>query len=178
MDYNDLKYPIGRYEKPALITPVHRQFYIADMENMPRRMRNETEHLTDAQLDTPYRENGWTLRQVVHHCADSHINSFTRFKLSLTEDKPIIKSYREERWAELPDSKTMAIRSSLDLLEALHHRWVMLLKSLTEEEWQKCYIHPDDMRVVKLDEAAGLYAWHGNHHLSHITQLKQRMGWE
>ncbi len=172
-----LKFPIGKFQKPAELTKEILNGFIKDIETFPVRLRKEVGSLNDAQLDTPYRPDGWTIRQVVHHCADSHMNSLIRFKLALTEDKPTIKPYYEERWAELADSKTMPISPSLNLLEGLHARWTVLLNSLTEKELQKSFIHPEHGKEFRLDENLGIYAWHCNHHLVHITSLKKRMNW-
>ena len=128
-------------------------------------------------MDTPYREGGWTLRQVVHHVVDSHLNSYIRFKWTLTENDPQIKAYEESLWAELPEAKTAPVSLSLDLLRALHARWVMMLRHMTPEDWKRRYFHPEMQKWVPLDRNLGLYAWHGKHHLAHITQLKARKGW-
>ncbi|MFZ9846607.1 MAG: YfiT family bacillithiol transferase, partial [Flavobacteriales bacterium] len=127
---------------------------------------------------TPYREMGWTIRQVVHHCADSHMNSLTRFKLTLTEDKPVVKPYWEDRWAELVDSKSMPISPSVQMLEGIHARWTVLLNSLSEQDLVKSFIHPEHGKEFRVDENIGVYAWHCNHHLAHITELKKRKNWK
>lgn len=173
----DLRFPIGEYRKPETITPALREQFIGDIKTFPARIKAATVPLTDAQLDTPYREGGWTIRQVVHHCADSHSNSLTRFKLALTEDRPVIKPYMEALWAELPDSKTMSLAPAIKMLEGIHERWVVLLQSLTEEQLQRTFIHPESKREITLAENMAIYAWHCNHHLAHITSLKERMGW-
>jgi len=173
-----LKFPIGKYKKPESLTPSILQDYIKDIQSFPTRLREAVLSLTEAQLDTPYRPEGWTVRQVVHHCADSHMNSLIRFKLALTEESPIIKPYYEERWAELADSKTMPIEASLGLLEGLHQRWIVLLQSLSESELKRNFIHPEHGKSFRLDENMGVYAWHCNHHLAHITALKTRMQWK
>lgn len=178
MTLETLRFPIGPFEKPTVITAALLQSYIAAIANFPCYLRSEVESLTPAQLDTPYREGGWTIRQVVNHCADSHMNSLTRFKLALTENKPTIKPYDEARWAELADSKQMPIEPALKTLEGLHERWVVLLNSLTKAELERTFIHPEHGKVFRLDETIALYAWHGKHHLAHITTLKVRMGWE
>lgn len=174
---NQLKFPIGKFQKPAAFTDELQQQYIRDIESFPERIAKEVAHLSDAQLDTTYRPDGWTIRQVVHHCADSHMNSLTRFKLALTEDKPTIKPYYEERWAELADSKTLPVQPSLLLLQGLHTRWTMLLRSLTKEQWTRSFIHPEHGKEFRLEENLGIYAWHCNHHLAHITELKKRRNW-
>jgi hypothetical protein len=133
--------------------------------------------LADTQLDTPYRTGGWTVRQVLHHVPDSHINAYTRFKLALTEADPPIKPYQEARWAELSDGRTAPVALSLDLLEALHRRWVLVLDGLAADDWSRSYLHPNQGRRITLDEGLALYAWHGEHHAAHITSLRRRMGW-
>ena len=132
--------------------------------------------LDDRQLDTPYRPGGWTVRQVVHHYADSHANSYVRFRLALTEDAPVIKPYDEQRWAELPDAKSAPISVSLTLLSALHQRWVLLLRSLDDQTFARTFIHPE-LGEMRLDKTLGLYAWHCHHHVAHITNLRARQGW-
>lgn len=139
-------------------------------------MRNTVESLTEEQLDTPYREGGWTVRQVVHHLADSHINGYTRFRLALTEASPAIRTYDEGKWAELNDAKHAPISPSLAILDGLHHRWVHLLRALSPADWKKTFIHPE-LGQMKLDVTAALYAWHGEHHVAHITSLGERKGW-
>lgn len=178
MTLKKLKFPIGHFVKPAKISDEILSEWILDIETFPEKIKNEVAHLTDEQLDTEYRPDGWTIRQVVHHCADSHMNSFIRFKLTFTEDKPIIKPYYEDRWAELVDSKTFSIDSSLKILEGLHQRWTILLKGNTEIELERTFIHPENGKTFRIDENIGLYAWHCNHHLAHITTLKKRNGWK
>jgi hypothetical protein len=176
-ELEQLRFPIGPFKKPDVITKAYLEECIADIESFPERLQFEVAHLGKKQLDTPYRPDGWTVRQVIHHCADSHMNSLTRFKLALTEDNPTIKPYWEDRWAELADSKTMPIGPSLQLLEALHARWTVLLRSLTEQDLAKTFVHPEHGKVFRLDETIGNYAWHSNHHLAHITELKKRNSW-
>lgn len=177
MSIDKLKYPIGKFEKPENITEEILDKYIGDIESLPKRLKEEVDGLSNDQLDTPYRLGGWTIRQVVNHCADSHMNSLIRFKLTLTEDKPVIKPYFEDRWAELADSKNMPIEPAIKMIEGLHERWVILLKSLTQEELGRTYIHPEQGRKIRLDVTIGLYAWHCNHHLAHITGLKKSKNW-
>lgn len=172
-----LKYPIGKFSRPAFVTPADISKWIDEIEILPKQLRKEVESLSDAQLDTPYRPDGWTVRQVVHHFPDSHINSYVRFKLALTEDNPTIKPYIEQRWAELPDGKNASIEVSLNLLEAVHQRWALCLKNMTAEQWKRTFIHPERNQSYKLDEALAMYAWHGKHHVAHITALKERMDW-
>ena len=171
-----LKFPIGKFKKPEVITKSHIDKWTGDISKFPERLNKEVKLLSDAQLDTTYREGGWTLRQVIHHCADSHINSLIRFKLALTEEKPTIKPYFEDRWAQLSDYK-MPIEPSLKLLEGLHKRWVFLLNKLNEGDLKKAFVHPEHQQEFLLDETIGIYAWHCNHHLAHITTLKQLKGW-
>ncbi len=172
----DLRYPIGKYQAPASIGRGEREAWINDMELLPAKLRQAVEGLSDTQLDTPYRPGGWTVRQVVHHVPDSHLNSYTRFRLALTEDAPTIKSYEESAWAELPDAKTGPIAISLDLLEALHGRFVMLLRSMDADGFGRVFQHPE-WGKIRLDWTLGLYAWHSRHHVAHITGLRRREGW-
>lgn len=176
MDIEQLKYPIGKYTPPEIITPAYLAEWIATIANLPKLLADAVEGLTDVQLDTPYRPDGWTVRQVVHHLADSHMNAFIRFKLTVTEDNPTIKPYFEERWAQLVDS-AMPVDVSLELLKSLHARWVILLQSLSSVEFERTYFHPQYQYTVPLARVTGLYAWHSNHHLRHITALKERNNW-
>ncbi|MFB9325703.1 YfiT family bacillithiol transferase [Paenibacillus aurantiacus] len=173
----DYRYPIGPFAHEGAVTPEQRETWIREIEKLPAKLRLAVEGLSEEQLDTPYREGGWTVRQVVHHVADSHMNSLTRFKLALTEDQPTIKPYAEERWAELADTRTAPVELSLHLIEALHERWVLLLESLTEAEFERAFYHPESGETVPLDRSLGIYAWHGNHHAAHITALRARKGW-
>jgi hypothetical protein len=143
----------------------------------PGRLRAAVSGLTPPQLDTPYRDNGWTVRQVVHHIPDSHLNAYTRIKLALTEDEPTIKPYEEARWAELPDARGGDIEPSLSLLEFLHQRWLLLLRQLSSNDFDRRFRHPEHGRIFGLNEALAMYAWHGRHHVAHITSLRQRRGW-
>lgn len=176
-ELEQLKYPIGRFKKPEAFTNEFLKSAISIIDSFPEELKQKTEHLTDDQLDTPYRENGWTIRQVVHHCADSHINSIIRFKLALTEEKPTIKPYFEDRFAELPDSKDFPIEASLQILAGTHKRWVALLKSLSDEDLEKTFVHPEHNKEFSLKVNIAIYAWHCKHHLAHITSLKNKMGW-
>lgn len=171
----DLRYPIGRFSPPDAVTPDQVAAWTDDLEALPGDLRRTAAALTDAQLDTPYRPGGWTARQVVHHLPDSHLNSFVRFKLALTEDRPAIHAYDEAAWARLPDSR-QPIADALDLLAALHRRWVGLLRSLTWEQLQREFLHPDSGPTT-LAFTTGVYAWHGRHHLAHIERLIEREGW-
>lgn len=178
MNLEQLKYPIGKFEKPAVITKDILAVWIDDISTFPARLTCEVYSLNSQQLDTPYRPEGWTIRQVVHHCADSHMNSLTRFKLALTEEQPTIKPYFEERWAELADTKHMPIEPSLKMIEGIHERWTVLLNTITDEQLSRTFIHPADHKIFRIDENIGVYAWHCNHHLAHITETKKRHHWE
>jgi hypothetical protein len=172
-----LRYPIGKFRRPANFTGEVLRDYITVIQGFPAKLRAETEHLSDDQLDTPYRPEGWTIRQVIHHCADSHLNAFIRFKLALTEETPAIKPYNETAWAELPDSKTMQVQPSLFIMEGIHQRWARLLRNFGYNEWKKTFYHPEEKTQIALDESTGRYAWHCSHHLAHITSLKKKMRW-
>ncbi len=173
---DELKYPIGRFSPPDSSMAGIRAANIATLCLLPERLRSAVDGLSAAQIDTPYREGGWTVRQVVHHLADSHANSFVRFKLALTEDWPTIKAYDEAAWAKLTDSVALPVEVSLTLIEALHMRWVTLLESMTEEQFQRGYIHPSSGRQT-LAHALAIYDWHSRHHTAHIVQLRQTQGW-
>ena len=176
---SDLSYPIGKFAPVAGETTAdQRAAWITEIAELPAKFRGVVQRLTDAQLDTPYRPGGWTVRQVVHHVPDSHLNAYIRFKLALTEDNPTIKPYEEARWAELADTKGTLIGVSLVMLEALHRRWVNLLRSMSEEQWSRTYFHPEQQKSLRLDGVLALYAWHGKHHMAHITGVRDRMGWQ
>ncbi len=172
----DLSFPIGRFEWNGPGNPSQRKQFIDEIAVAPDRLKRAISGLSAEQLDTPYRPGGWTVRQVVHHVPESHMNSYIRFKLALTEDQPTIKPYDEARWAELPDVGTTPIEVSLTLLESLHQRWVILLRSLTDRDFQKQFKHPE-IGVISLDRNLAIYAWHGKHHVAHITSLRDRMNW-
>ena len=174
----DPRYPIGRFSFEGQATPQLRERWIGQIAAAPGALRAAVSGLTPAQLDTHYRDHGWTVRQVVHHVPDSHLNAYTRFKLALTEDEPVIKPYEEARWAELPDVAATPVDTSLTLLECLHRRWVLLLRALNPADWARSLRHPEHGRTIGLDEMLALYAWHGQHHVAHITSLRDRMGWE
>jgi len=174
-DTQDLRYPIGRFTPPGASTPELRTEQIDTLRKLPERIRTAVAGLSDAQLDTPYREGGWTARQVVHHLADSHANSYIRFKLALTEDWPTIKPYDEAAWARLADS-ALPVEGSLAFLEGLHGRWTALLDSLSEEDFARGFHHPE-MGRQSLATALAHYAWHSRHHTAHLTGLRQRRGW-
>ncbi len=173
---DDLRFPIGAFVAPAAQTADDRARLIDEIRHLPTRLRDAIAGLDQQQLDTPYRPGGWTLRQVVHHLADSHVNAYARFRLTLTEEQPTIKPYDQARWAELVDARSGPVEASMALLAALHSRWVALLDSLPAEQWTRTYRHPE-MGVVDLGTALALYAWHGRHHVAHITRLRERSGW-
>jgi uncharacterized damage-inducible protein DinB len=172
----DLRYPVGKFSPKPSITHEERIELIRQIEEAPNQMRSAVEGLSDAQLDTPYRDGGWTVRQVVHHVPDSHMNAYTRFKLAVTENQPTIKPYDEKAWAELVDNKNAQVEPSLALLENLHYRWVMFLKSMKPEDFARKLNHPES-GLQNLDRVLQLYGWHGRHHVAHITSLRNRMGW-
>jgi len=172
----DLRYPIGKFERRDSLNAVDRRGLIDVIAAAPKRMREAVRSLDEAQLDTPYREGGWTIRQVVHHVPDSHMNAFIRFKLALTEHEPAIKPYDEAEWARLPDVQATPIATSLALLESLHERWVILLRSLDESQFQRKFTHPDH-GLMTIDWMVGMYAWHSRHHVAHVTSLREREGW-
>ncbi len=173
----DLRYPIGRFTWPTSLSPAERNTAIEAIAQTPSALRGAIAGLNDAQLDTPYRPDGWTVRQVVHHVPDSHLNAYTRFKLALTEDNPTIKPYDEGAWAELADGKSKLIEQSLSLLEGLHARWTFLLERMKPADFERRMKHPEHDRVLTLDMLTGMYAWHGRHHVAHITGLRDRQGW-
>ena len=172
---DELRYPVGDFTPAPPYSALQRSEYIQTLRELPERLRAAVNGLEDAQLDTPYREEGWTVRQVVHHVADSHMNSYVRFKLALTEYEPTVKPYDEAAWAMLPDNR-MPVEVSLALAEGLHRRWVTLLESLTEKDFQKRFNHPE-RGLQDLATNLALYAWHSRHHTAHITGLRARMGW-
>ncbi len=177
MTLDELKFPVGKFVKPEEYTTDVLAGCIAIISNFPNQLKKEVETLTDEQLNTPYRPDGWTIRQVVHHCADSHTHSLLRLKFTLTEDKPTIKPYAQEVWAELVDSKLMPIEPSLLILQGVHTRWTAILHTLTPDQFEREYMHPEYGKHFSLYEATALYAWHCKHHLAHITNLKKEKGW-
>ncbi|PBQ31852.1 metal-dependent hydrolase [Sphingobacteriaceae bacterium] len=172
----ELKYPIGHFKALDDYSHEDLENYISIIESFPKRLKLEVENLTNSQLDVPYRPDGWSVIQVVNHCADSHMNALIRVKMALTEETPIIKPYRQELWAELADG-SMPIHFSLNILEGVHARWAKILRSLDEKQWKRGFIHPEKGKELSLKEAAASYAWHCQHHLAHITNLKKRMLW-
>jgi hypothetical protein len=172
----DVRYPLGPFLKPESSSAEDREIWIRQIESAPDELRAAVEDLDEEQLDTPYRDGGWSVRQLVHHVPDSHMNSYVRLKLALTEDEPVIKPYDEARWADLADSRVVPVEVSLALLEALHERWVRLLESMTAGEFQRAFRHPET-GLWRLDQWTALYAWHGRHHVAHVAALRERMGW-
>jgi len=172
----DPRFPLGKFSYDGPFSDEQRQKLLNDIAQTPINLRTAIKGLSNTQLDTPYRDGGWTVRQVVHHVPDSHMNAYVRFKMALTEDSPTIKTYEEARWAELPDTKATPLEVSLVLLDTLHDRWVRLLRSLTPEQWNRTYRHPE-LGPMTLEKVLALYAWHGPHHVAHITELRKRMSW-
>ncbi|WP_405207722.1 YfiT family bacillithiol transferase [Aquimarina sp. LLG6339-5] len=164
----NLQYPIGKFKCPNTITKERITTWIKDIEELPKKIEKLVSGFSEAQLETPYRPDGWTARQVVHHIHDSHHNGYIRFKWALTEEQPVIKAYYEDRWAELFDTKSAPIHLSLNLIKALHAKWVYFLKGLSDEDLEKVFIHPEGDVAISLAEDIGIYAWHGNHHLAHL----------
>ena len=172
---DDLRYPVGKFDKSVEMTPENRAEFIRIIAELPKKIAEAVEGLSEEQLDTPYRPGGWTVRQTVHHVADSHMNSLTRFKLAMTEENPTIRPYDEDRWAELADNK-LPIDISLKIIEGVHERWVALLESMTNEDFQKPLMHPESGQW-SVEGFLALYAWHSRHHTAHITRLRERNGW-
>lgn len=177
MQEDELKYPIGKFQTKLDYTPEEIQSFINRIEAVPTYYKQELQHLTDQQLDTPYREGGWTLRQVMHHVADSHMNAYIRMKWALTEAGPIIKAYEEKLWAGTPETKA-APALSWNLLIALHAKMVVLAKQISLADLERTFTNPQSNKVIRIDQLLGMYAWHGDHHLAHITSLKKRMDWK
>lgn len=173
---SDLRYPIGKFNFDGSPTEEQRKRLIDDISQAPANLRAAVKGLSDQQLDTPYRPDGWTVRQVAHHVPDSHLNAYLRFKLALTENEPTIKPYAEDRWAQLADTQTTPVEVSLTMLDSLHDRWVRLLSSLKPEDWKRSFRHPE-LGPVSLEKNLALYAWHGRHHVAHITSLRERNSW-
>lgn len=177
----DLRYPVGQFEWVPVASEdeaaKRREQAIQKIASLPGSLRSAVAGFTDAQLDTPYRSEGWTVRQVIHHIADSHMNAYTRFKLALTEDNPTIKPYDQDGWANLPDTAQTPISVSLSMIDALHTRWTVLLRAMSAEQWKRGFVHPEMNAMVPLDKAIAMYAWHSEHHLGHITSLRKRNNW-
>ena len=173
---DDLKYPIGRFDRQQPLPAGGVAILIDSLRGVPTEMREAVKDLSDEQIDTPYRDGGWTVRQVVHHVPESHMNAYIRMKWGLTEDKPTIKTYNEKAWSALPEAHTTPIDVSLDLLSAIHARWDFLLKSMTAEDFERTILHPE-WGEISLTTLLQLYEWHGRHHVAHVTQLRNRSGW-
>jgi hypothetical protein len=172
----DLRYPIGKYE-PQPFSGKQKEEWLNDIKFLPQLLENAIVNLDEAQLQTPYREGGWTVQQLVHHVADSHMNAYCRLKLGLTEDKPAIKPYLEKLWSELPDVQTIPVNISITLLYALHTRWYAAISDLTVAQWERTVFHPEHQKQLTLWHLLGTYAWHGKHHVAHITSLRERNNW-
>jgi hypothetical protein len=173
---SDPRYPIGKFTYDGPPTAEQRTKLIDDIEQAPAALRSAVQGLSPQQVETPYREGGWTVRQVVHHVPESHMNAYIRFKLALTEDQPTIKPYEEQLWAELPDVQSTPLEISLALLESLHGRFVCLLRSMKPDDWKRSFQHPE-LGLMPLEKNLALYAWHGRHHVAHVAELRKRMGW-
>ena len=174
---DELRYPTGRFQRPTTtLSPAERRKHIDTIRGTPAALRKAVTGLSDTQLDTPYRPGGWTVRQVVHHVPDSHLNAYVRFKLALTENVPTIKPYDEGRWAQLGDVPATRVETSLALLDALHERWVALLESIAQQDYERQLVHPEN-GTMTLDQVLALYGWHGPHHVAHVTRLRERNGW-
>lgn len=177
MDIEQLKYPIGKFDGRRPATAEARAAAFASLRELPSKLRAAVAGLNDAQLDTPYREGGWTVRQLVHHLADSHLNAYMRTKFALTEDDYVVKTYNQTSWVMTPDGR-LPVEPSLKFLDALHEKWILLLESLSEEQYNRTFTHPERQgQTLDVKWLLGLYAWHGQHHTAHITQLRERMGW-
>ena len=172
----DLRFPIGKLQRKGTLTPDERRAAVDAIAEAPVALRRAVSDLSDSQLDTPYRPDGWTVRQLVHHVADSHMNAYTRLRLALTEDNPTIKPYEEAKWAELPDANSMPVDVSLALLDAMHDRWVVLLRALPAESFERTLSHPENGPMT-VDSLLTIYSWHGRHHTAHVTSLRERMHW-
>jgi hypothetical protein len=174
---SDPRYPVGPFQPRTELSTGERGAMIDVIAAAPARMREAVARLDDAQLDTPYRDGGWTVRQVVHHVPDSHLNAYTRLKLALTEEQPVIRPYAEALWAKLDDVRITPVETSLTLLESLHERWVGLMRALQPDDFRRTFRHPDHEGIQTLDWLVAMYEWHSRHHVAHITSLRERMGW-
>ncbi len=177
MDIEKLKYPIGKFHPKQDLDVILRNEMIANIKSFPQRLTGVVTELNEEQLDTPYRPGGWTVRQLVHHLADSHLNSYVRFRWTLTEDHPTIKTYDQEKWAELPDAKSAPVKFSLNILKAVHARWVLLMDRMSDADFDRELGHPEWKNDLSLNTMVQLYNWHCDHHLRHITALIEREGW-
>jgi hypothetical protein len=173
---SDPRYPIGKFKFEGPADPKQKEKFIDDIAQTPVALRAAVQGLTPKQIETPYRDGGWTVRQVVHHVPESHMNAYIRFKLALTEDAPTIKPYMEDRWANLPDVQSTPVEVSLSLLDSLHDRWLHLLRALQPQDWNRTFNHPE-LGIMPLEKNLALYSWHGRHHVAHVTELRKRMGW-
>ena len=173
----DLRYPIGKNTIKPSLTEEERKILVQQIADAPKLVRSAVKGLSDEQLDTPYRPGGWSVRQVVHHLPDSHMNAYIRFKLGMTETQPTIKPYNEKEWSELAEAKSAPVAMSLQLLESLHERWVLFLRSMKASDFARTIVHPES-GVMNLDRVLQIYSWHGRHHTAHITSLRERMGWK
>jgi uncharacterized damage-inducible protein DinB len=173
---SDLRYPVGKFQPEPELSDMSRQDLIRQIAEIPAKLREAVKGLSEEQLDTPYRPGGWTVRQVVHHIPDSHLNAYIRFKLGMTEQEPPVKPYKENLWAELVDAKTSPVETSLTLLESLHQRWTIFLRSKATADFARTVKHPEN-GIMSLDRILQLYAWHGRHHVAHILSLRERMNW-
>jgi hypothetical protein len=173
-----LRYPVGRFVLPPAVSRDEINIMLKVIDELPSVLRNAVGNMSKDQLNTPYRERGWTVRQVVHHLFDSHSNAYTRMKLAVTEDHPTIRPYKEALWAELEDGRNAPVELGLDLLELLHKRWMIFLYSLSEKDMERTFFHPEAKRIQSIAQTIAQYAWHSRHHLAHITELKSRMGWK
>lgn len=174
---DDLRYPIGRFRRPSAVSDDDLRSWIDAVACLPSEVRRASEGLDPRQLDTPYRDGGWSTRQIVHHLADSHMNSLIRFRLALTEDAPTIRPYDQDAWAGLADGRSAEIEPSLAILSGVHARWAVLLKSFGSADWARAFVHPQAGRTIRLDVNLALYAWHGRHHVAQIERLRERHGW-
>jgi hypothetical protein len=174
---SDPRYPVGKFTFSGSPDESQRNAFIAEIERAPSALREAVTGLSVQQVETPYRDGGWTVRQVVHHVPESHMNAYIRFKLALTEDEPTIKPYMEDRWAKLADVPVTPLETSLALLDSLHDRWVCLLRLVKPDEWKRTFRHPEMGESLPLEKSLALYAWHGRHHVAHITELRKKMGW-
>jgi hypothetical protein len=171
----ELRYPVGRFEQPGAASAADRRVWANEIASLPKRLRDALAGISAVELDTLYRPEGWTVRQVVHHIADSHMNAFIRFRLALTEDNPTIKPYAEAAWAELPDARSGEVGPSLDIIEGLHSRWVVMAEAMPDEAWSRSFYHPERKVALRLDTALAMYAWHSRHHLAHVTGTLARL---
>lgn len=174
---DDLRFPIGKYTPPESITAEDVAGWIEDIRVLPSAIRSAVQGMSEEQLHTPYRPGGWTVKQLVHHVSESHLNSIIRFKWGLTEDEPLIKAYNQASWADTPDVAETPLELTLDFIDVLHAKWVLLLTSIKGEQWKKGILHPESGTRMPLDWLAGMYAWHGKHHTAHVTRLIEREGW-